>query len=60
MVKQLSLVLATLATLGFAAAEPSTALRMATSGSESVSALLTGAVLLLVASAARRAPARKE
>lgn len=45
--------------LGMAAA-PQTALRVATEGSEALSALLTGAFLLLLASAARRAPADKD
>jgi hypothetical protein len=49
-----------LATLGLAAG-PRTALGVATSGSEAVSALVTGAILLLLATAARRTPsARKE
>lgn len=45
--------------LGTAAA-PQAALRVATEGSEALSALLTGAFLLLVASAARRTPAEKD
>ena len=59
MVRHTSLALAMLGTLGLAAG-PNTAIGMATSGSESVSALLTGAVLLLLAAAARRTPIGKE
>jgi len=48
-----------LGALGLAAG-PSTAIGMATGGSEAMSALVTGAVLLLLASAVRHAPVRKE
>jgi hypothetical protein len=59
-VKQISLALAVVGTLGLAAG-PNTAFGMAAAGSEAVSALVTGAILLLLAAAARRAPAtRKE
>ena len=57
MVRHTSLALALLGTLGLAAG-PNTAFGMATGGaSEATSALITGAVLLLLATAARRAPA---
>lgn len=59
MVRHTSLVLAIVGTLGLAAG-PNTAFGFASVGSEPVSALVTGAVLLLLASAARRAPIRKE
>ena len=59
MVKHTSLALAMLGTLGLAAG-PNTAFGLGTSGSEPVSALVTGAVLLLLAAAARRAPVRKD
>ena len=59
MVRHMALALAIVGTLGLAAG-PNTAFGMATTGSEPVSALVTGAVLLLLASAARRAPVRKE
>ena len=57
--KQASLGLAIVGTLGLATG-PNSALTWATSGSEAVSALVTGAVLLLLAAAARRSPARKD
>ena len=59
MVRHTILALAIASTLGLAAA-PSTAIAMATSGSEPLSALITGAVLLLLAAAAKRVPARKQ
>jgi hypothetical protein len=58
-VKHTSLALAMLGTLGLAAG-PNTAFGLGTTGSEPVSALVTGAVLLLLAAAARRAPVRKD
>jgi hypothetical protein len=58
-VRHTSLALAVLGTLGLAAG-PNTAFGLGTVGSEPVSALVTGAVLLLLATAARRTPARKE
>lgn len=58
MVRHLSLALATVATLGLAAG-PNNALEMATSGSEALSALMTGAFLLLLAAVARRTPVAK-
>lgn len=42
------------------AASPSSPFSMQSGGSEAVSALSTGAVLLLLAAAARRVPVRKE
>ena len=57
--KHVTLALALLGTLGLTAG-PNTAFGISANGSEPVSALITGAVLLLVAAAARRAPARKE
>jgi hypothetical protein len=59
LVRHTTLVVAILATLGLAAT-PSNALGIPTSGSEAVSALMTGAVLMLLAAVARRAPVRKE
>jgi len=58
-VKHLSLLLAIVGTLGLAAG-PNAAFGLGTAGSEPVLALVTGAILLLLASAARRAPVRKE
>ena len=54
-VRHTSLALAMLGTLGLAAG-PNTTFGLATAGSEPISALLTGAVLLLLAAAARRTP----
>ncbi len=59
MVRQTSLVLAILGTLGLASA-PNNAFGIAPPGSEAVSAMMTGAVLLLVAAVARRIPLRKQ
>ena len=54
----MALALALLATLGLAAG-PNNALEIASSGSEALSALMTGAFLLLLAAVARRAPVVK-
>ena len=54
-VRNTSLVLALVGALGLAAG-PSSTLGKVTTGSEAVSALVMGAVLLLLAAAARRAP----
>ena len=59
MVRHTILALAIASTLGLAAA-PSTAMEIAASGSEAFSALITGAVLLLLAAAAKRVPVRKQ
>jgi hypothetical protein len=59
LVRHTILALAIASTLGLAAA-PSAAIQIATSGSEALSALLTGTVLLLLAAAAKRVPARKQ
>lgn len=56
--KHTTLALALLGTLGFAAG-PSSAFGSGAGGSEPVSALITGAVLLLLSAAARRAPLGK-
>jgi len=57
--KVVTLALAVFATLGLAAGR-NTPFGLATSGSEPASALITGAILLLLAAAARRAPVPKE
>ena len=57
-VRNLSLALAVIGALGLAAA-PNNALGMAILGSEPVSALVTGAVFMLVAAAVKRAPQPK-
>ena len=58
MVKFMSLALAVFATLGLAAG-PNTGLWLSSSQFETVSTLTTGAVLLVLASAARRQAVRK-
>jgi len=59
LVRHTILALAIASTLGLAAA-PSQAIDLATSGSEALSALITGTVLLLLGAAAKRVPARKQ
>jgi hypothetical protein len=58
LVKHTILALAIASTLGLAAA-PTRAIEIATSGSEALSALITGTVLLLLAAAARRVPRKQ-
>jgi hypothetical protein len=58
-VKETTLALAVIATLGLTAG-PNTGLAISSAGFETLSTLMTGAVLLLLATVARRAPARKE
>ena len=55
----MTLVLALAGTLGLAAG-PSTGLGFVAGWSEAASTFVTGAVLLLLAAAARRVPARKQ
>lgn len=55
MLKRTSFALATIAALGLAA-RPAAAFQMATAPSEAVSALITGAVLLLLAGVVKRRP----
>jgi hypothetical protein len=58
-VKHTFLVLAAIATLGVTAS-PNTGLAISAAGFETLSTFMTGAVLLLLATAARRTSARKE
>jgi hypothetical protein len=58
-VKQTSLLLGIVAALGVTAS-PSSGLSISAAGFETLATLMTGAVLLMLATAARRAPARKE
>jgi hypothetical protein len=58
-VKFMSLALAVLATLGLAAG-PGTGLRLSSAQFETLSTLTTGAMLLVLATAVRRQPVRKE
>ena len=59
MVKFMSLALAVAATLGLAAG-PRTGLGLSSAQFETLSTLTTGAVLLVLATAARRQPVRKD
>ena len=59
MVKFMSLAIAVVATLGLAAS-PRSALGLSSAQFETVSTLMTGAVLLVVASAVRRQTVHKE